>query len=172
MQPHGVSPFSMASRRTALHACIWGAVGLVIGPVTAGHAQQAMTVADMRPDVAHRAAEAGEIILIDIRRPEEWLQTGIGQHAVPLDMTHKDFVDTLVTLRQTHPDKPMALICRTGNRTGHVTTLLAQQGFPGLVDVREGMVGGRHGPGWLKRGLPVYAGTGENIRDSLSKVLP
>ena len=135
-------------------------------------AQQAQPVARMEADAARKAAADGEIILIDIRRPEEWLQTGVAEGAIGLDMTSDDFVPALVALRQANPDTPLAMICRTGNRTGFVTKTLAEQGFPGLVDVSEGMAGGPNGPGWLKRGLPTYAGTPENMRTRRRAVLP
>jgi len=126
----------------------------------------------MKPDAAHRAAVAGDIILIDIRRPEEWLQTNIAQGAIALDMREENFVPTLTALRRANPDTPIALICRTGNRTGYVTSALAKQGFPGLVDVNEGMMGGSNGPGWLNRGLPTYAGTMVNVTARRKTLLP
>ena len=112
---------------------------------------------------AYEAAQKGEIILIDIRTPREWAETGIGEGAIALDMREKDFVQNLVKLRQDNPETPLALICRTGNRSGYVVQTLAQQGFPGLVDVSEGMVGGPNGQGWITRGLPVYPGVQAEI---------
>lgn len=135
-------------------------------------AQSPAQIATMTPDHAYEAARSGEIILIDIRRPEEWLQTGVAEGAIGLDMTQESFVPALVALRQANPQTPLALICRTGNRTGHVTSTLARQGFPGLVDVSEGMVGGRNGTGWLKRGLPTYEGSAENVGARTEAALP
>ncbi|PIE16538.1 MAG: sulfurtransferase [Rhodobacterales bacterium] len=120
---------------------------------------------------AYQQAKAGEIILVDIRTPQEWRQTGVGQGAIGLDMSAPDFVESLVKLRQSYPAKPIALICRTGNRSGYVFDALEQQGFPGLQNVAEGMAGGPNGKGWLKRGLPVYKGTLANIKKRLGKVL-
>lgn len=159
-------------RRSALRAGVLLSIALAFGAAPGARAQHAPDVAHMSADAAHRAARKGHIILVDIRRPEEWQETGLAEGAVPLDMTQRDFVDRLITLRQSYPEKPLALICRTGNRTGHVSTLLAQQGFSGLIDVREGMAGGPYGPGWLRRGLPIYDGTPENIRARLQQVLP
>lgn len=140
----------------------------------AGPAEAAVStdIGDMTPQAAHKAAQAGEIILIDIRTPEEWLQTRVAEGAVGLDMRDKSFVPTLVALRRANPDTPIAMICRTGNRTGYVTETLASQGFDGLVDVSEGMVGGPNGPGWLKRGLPTYEGTPQMIAMHRSTLLP
>ncbi|WP_206080298.1 rhodanese-like domain-containing protein [Pacificoceanicola onchidii] len=135
-------------------------------------AQTGAQIGHMTADKAFAAASTGEIILIDIRRPEEWLQTGVAEGAIGLDMTTETFVQALVSLRQANPNTPLALICRTGNRTGHVTRALADQGFPGLVDVSEGMVGGPRGKGWLTRGLPTYEGSLENVRSRTAAALP
>ena len=125
----------------------------------------------MDAQTAYEAAQKGEIILIDIRTPREWAETGIGEGAIALDMREKDFVQNLVRLRQDNPETPLALICRTGNRSGYVVQTLAQQGFPGLVDVSEGMAGGPNGQGWIARGLPVYPGIQAEIEKHREAVL-
>ncbi len=121
---------------------------------------------------AHEQALAGEIILVDIRTPEEWAETGIGEGAIALDMRSDDFVPALVALRRANPEKPIAMICRTGNRSQFVVSALAGQGFPGLVDVAEGMAGGPRGKGWIPTGLPTYEGTPENVAARLAEVMP
>lgn len=168
MQRTDMTGHSILTRRWLLGSGM-AAILLAAAPVAAREAAQIET---LLPDAAHEAAQAGDIILIDIRRPEEWQQTGVAEGAIGLDMTQENFVQSLVALRQANPETPLALICRTGNRTGHVTKVLAEQGFPGLVDIKEGMVGGRYGPGWLKRGLPTYDGTPANVRARTRKALP
>ncbi|MCT4553495.1 MAG: rhodanese-like domain-containing protein [Pelagimonas sp.] len=171
MRPVVTSAVKIASRRGFLGAMI-AFCGLYTPVLAQSDTQSGTTVAVMSAPEALSARRAGTILLIDIRRPEEWAQTGVAEGAVGLDMTSDSFVSDLITLRQTNPDKALALICRTGNRTGHVTSVLAKQGFPGLVDVREGMVGGRNGPGWLTRGLPIYAGTAGNMAAARAALLP
>lgn len=127
--------------------------------------------AKLAADAALDAVRRGEIILVDIRTPEEWKETGIAEGAVAYDMRDKEFVQTLIDLRLAYPDRPIALICRTGNRSGNVWRVLSAQGFPGLADVAEGMAGGPNGTGWLKRGLPVYAGTPELIEARRREIL-
>jgi rhodanese-related sulfurtransferase len=80
----------------------------------------------MTPEVAYAAAQAGEIFLIDIRRPDEWLDTRVGEGAIGLDMRDDGFVPMLIALREANPDKPIALICATGMRSGYVTSALAK----------------------------------------------
>lgn len=106
-------------------------------------------------DEAREAALAGELTLVDIRRPDEWQETGLPDVAHALDMTAQGFAQRLVELYQAYPDRPMALICRSGSRSTYVATALQQRGLTGILNVREGMAGSKHGPGWLARGLPV-----------------
>jgi rhodanese-related sulfurtransferase len=104
---------------------------------------------------AHRAAQAGEILLVDIRRPDEWRRTGIPEGALPLDMRRPDFVVQLDQAVGGDRSRPVALICAAGVRTARVASALRRMGFSDLHDVSEGMTGSRAGPGWLRAGLPV-----------------
>lgn len=119
---------------------------------------------------AFAAAQKGEIVLIDIRTPGEWEQSGIGKGAIPLDMRGADFVETVVKIHRSNPGRPVALICATGGRSGVVTRMLERQGVTGVIDIAEGMYGSAAGRGWLKEGLPVYRGTGAEY-ESLVKAV-
>ncbi|WP_299046535.1 rhodanese-like domain-containing protein [uncultured Tateyamaria sp.] len=112
------------------------------------------------PD-AHVAAVNGDIILVDIRRPDEWSRTGIGEGAVPIDMRRKDFTDVLLTRTNGRTDTPVALICARGVRSRNMTRRLTDAGFSNIIDVPEGMLGSGAGPGWLKRGLPTVTWVAE-----------
>ena len=115
---------------------------------------------DLSAADAHAAAVAGQIILIDIRRPDEWARTGLGEGALPLDMRRPDFASALAKLVEAAPDLPIALICARGVRSARLSARLAEAGFTRIVDVPEGMLGSGAGPGWLKRGLPVVPFSG------------
>ena len=108
------------------------------------------------PD-AHAAAVAGRVILVDIRRPDEWRRTGVGEGAVPLDMRRDDFTEALLVQTGGRTDARVALICARGVRSRGLTARLTQAGFTSIIDVPEGMLGSGAGPGWLKRGLPTVA---------------
>jgi rhodanese-related sulfurtransferase len=107
---------------------------------------------------AYLALNAQSIILIDIRRPDEWARTGVGEGAVPINMLNRDFIDQLTA--QVGGDKTahIALICARGVRSRKMGTRLTQAGFTNIIDVPEGMLGSGAGPGWVKRGLPVTKG--------------
>jgi rhodanese-related sulfurtransferase len=104
---------------------------------------------------AHQGAVDGDIVLIDIRRPDEWAKTGIGEGAQPLDMRRKDFVAALTTLVGGRLDAPIALICARGVRSSRMGKRLSEAGFTRIIDVPEGMLGSRAGPGWLASNLPT-----------------
>ena len=112
-------------------------------------------VGKIAPDEAHDKAKAGEIVLIDIRRPDEWAHTGIAEGAVPIDMRVKDLAARIDAALDGDRTKPVALICHSGVRSHHLSAAMAKAGFTNVLDVTEGMAGSRRGPGWLRRGLPV-----------------
>ncbi len=106
-------------------------------------------------------ARAGRLVLVDIRTPAEWAQTGVpaGAALVPLtegpQTLRPDFVADLDRVLGGARDRPVALVCRTGGRTAFARRLLLTEGFKAVLDVAEGMIGSAFGPGWLARGLPV-----------------
>lgn len=104
---------------------------------------------------AHEAAKSGKLVLVDIRTPEEWADTGVPEGAIKLDMTGSAFEVRLAALKLDHPGKPIALICRTGSRSSTMQKKLAGRGWANLVDVRGGLLGNPKDKGWLAEGLPV-----------------
>jgi rhodanese-related sulfurtransferase len=103
---------------------------------------------------AHAAARAGRLVIVDIRRPDEWAETGVAEGAVRLNMLDKDFPQRLVALKQQSGDKELALICRAANRTDYVQKAFAKHNFR-LVNIRGGMSGNAEDEGWIDAGLPV-----------------
>ena len=114
----------------------------------------------LAPGEAHAKAVAGEIVLIDIRTPAEWRETGLpaSAHAITMNQDARQLLAALDAATGGDRAKPVALICRTGNRSSYLTAELRKAGFLNVIDVSQGMAGSRHGPGWLKAGLPTRAG--------------
>lgn len=104
---------------------------------------------------ALEGAKSGRLVLVDIRTPEEWADTGVPEGAIRLDMTGSAFEVRLAALKLDHPGKPIALICRTANRSSEVQKKLAARGWRELVNVRGGLLGNPGDKGWLAEGLPV-----------------
>ena len=114
------------------------------------HAGQKITVAQ-----AHGQAAWGDIVLVDIRTPNEWQASGVGEGAVPLDMRRDDFEAALGDLVDGDQGAAIALICARGVRSARLTNRLIEAGFTNIIDVPEGMLGSAAGPGWVRAGLPV-----------------
>ncbi|MEM9798165.1 MAG: rhodanese-like domain-containing protein [Pseudomonadota bacterium] len=130
-------------------ACIAGGAGLWAGT------RDRFVGAALSPPEALEAVRAGQVILVDIRRPDEWEKTGIAQGASPIDMRRDDFIAALDALTASRRDRPVALICARGVRSDRMAARLEAAGFTRIIDVPEGMLGSSTGPGWLARGLPV-----------------
>lgn len=109
----------------------------------------------LTPVEAHEHATAGEILLVDIRRPDEWAATGSPESGVRLDLRRDDFIAELDRLTGGKRDTPIALICARGVRSARMANRLTDAGFTSIIDVPEGMLGSAAGPGWLGRGLPL-----------------
>lgn len=107
---------------------------------------------------AHARAIARSLTLVDIRRPDEWQATGIGQGAHALDMRRDDFEGALLALVQGDASSPIALICARGMRSARLASRLSAAAFSQIINVPEGMLGAAEGPGWIARGLPVVNG--------------
>jgi len=112
------------------------------------------------PD-AYAQAQAGKLTLIDIRRPDEWRQTGVAKDALQINMAHPHgaagFVQQVATELGGDRNAPIGLICRTGNRTTQMQQVLREAGFTQVYNIKEGMAGSAAGPGWIARGLPLEA---------------
>ncbi len=127
--------------------------GYTLAPSLSGAAEATL----LDPEQAHAQALAGEILLIDIRRPDEWKLTGVAEAAVPIDMRRRDFIDAARAEQAKRGGVPVALICARGVRSRRMTNALADANVGPIIDIPEGMLGSRAGPGWLKRNLPVTA---------------
>ncbi len=110
---------------------------------------------------AWEQAEAGELLIIDIRTEEEWGDTGIPAGARRASLFYAygiPNIDFISEVRQAAGDDashPIALICAAGVRSSIGRALLEADGFDNVVDVGEGMLGSGDGPGWLARDLPI-----------------
>lgn len=104
---------------------------------------------------AHAGILEDRVRLLDIRSRGEWRETGVAQGAWPVSVHHWRFIERLFVARELAENRPLALICATGIRSGSVMRALRLAGYDDFIDVSEGMLGSDHGPGWIKAGLPV-----------------
>lgn len=91
--------------------------------------------------------------LYDVRRPEEWRKTGVVEGSRLLtyvDARGRLNPELLPRLQAEVPkDAPIALICRTGNRTDRLARELAELGYTRVYNVRDGITR------WIAEGNPV-----------------
>lgn len=90
------------------------------------------------PSGAALAADSGTL-LVDIRRPEEWRETGVVEGA--LLVTYRDPQSFLAAVRpHLAPGQRLALICRSGNRTSRAAREIAPLVDHPVVDIAGGML--------------------------------
>ena len=92
--------------------------------------------------------------IYDIRRPEEWHQTGVIANSQLLTFTDEsgrvlpDFMQRFTS--SVGKDEPVVLICRTGSRTSTLARYLVEQmGYTQVYNVRDGITR------WIRDGQPV-----------------
>ena len=98
---------------------------------------------------AHQMSEAGDILLIDVRREDEWLATGLAPYAKAITMSDPEFLEKIEDLTEQNKDKSIAIICAAGGRSAHMCNALINIGYNSIYDVSEGM------SGWVSKALPT-----------------
>jgi rhodanese-related sulfurtransferase len=157
--------------------------GAVIAAAAAG--VECATVAALPPELTPRQVWAlkqrhgAQLLLIDVRTPDEARATGVADvtdHVVPVrlpkpatgaaqpvlvdDAQFVDNVATTLRLAGAAPATPIAVICRTGNRSGIAAQRLRAAGFVNVVNVVGGLDGKSNAMeddemGWRAARLPM-----------------
>ncbi len=130
--------------------------------VTANTATQSKTVAPVLQEGGYHNIDNNKlqalldkgITLVDIRLPEEWKQTGIIKGSKTITFFERsgrinpNFVPEFTALVK--PDQPVALICRTGNRTKAASEAITRQlGYKQVYNVTHGITR------WIAEKRPV-----------------
>jgi phage shock protein E len=83
--------------------------------------------------------------LVDVREPEEWTATGVPPGALlipPGEIEARASAELA-------PDRPVYVICRSGNRSRTASETLIKLGYTEVYNVEGGI------QAWLNAGLPV-----------------
>ena len=101
-----------------------------------------------------KALLAQGVPIYDIRRPEEWRQTGVVAGSRKLTYVDAkgrllpDFIPRFT--REVRRGEPVIVICRIGNRTDKLAReLVEKMGYAQVYNVRHGIIG------WLAENNPV-----------------
>lgn len=131
----------MTSLKTAFRALFLAATLLV----AAFAAQAGSGTVDVKQGASLQSQGA---LLIDVREPDEYAQGHApGSTLIPLGQLQKRLLEL-----SARKDKPIALICRSGNRSGVAQKILEKAGFTKTVNVAGGM------NAWARAGLPMAKG--------------
>ena len=107
--------------------------------------------AEVKKIDAHEAARlvaAGQAVLVDVREPDEWADTGVAAPAVLLPMSDLNGDKKLWTpFLKENEGKTLLLYCRSGNRSGKVASALAAEG--------KTVANAGAFKDWAEAGLPV-----------------
>ena len=87
-----------------------------------------------------------EHVLVDVRSPSEW-QSGHATQAV-----HMALNEIMQRMHELPKDKPLVVICASGNRSAMAATRLAKSGFNHVYNFSGGMAA------WQAAGLPIKKG--------------
>ena len=91
-----------------------------------------------------RAMAAQGALLVDVREPQEWVAGHVeGSRLVPL---------AGLNARDLPRDRPIVLVCRSGNRSGVAARTLEAAGHPDVVNMTGGLTS------WESAGFPLVSG--------------
>lgn len=138
-------------------AILVGIVAVLLGPLDAiGAETTRITAAE-----ALERARAGGLTIVDIRRPDEWAETGLAENAeratIRSPRGNRGFLARIAEITGGDKSAPIGLICARGVRSHHAANLLRKRGFSNIYDINEGMLGNARGAGWLNNDLPITA---------------
>jgi rhodanese-related sulfurtransferase len=94
-------------------------------------------ISEITPEALKQRIAAGEdLVLVDVRRPDEHAEKNISNSILITLDTLPDRVDELEQYR----DREIILYCRSGNRSGQACMFLDLSGFANVVNLKGGML--------------------------------
>ena len=97
-------------------------------------------------DVQRRMAAGEDLHLLDVREPHEFREAHVpGSVLIPLG-------NLSLKTGELPTDKPIVVICRSGNRSGVATSMLRRAGFVQAQNMKGGIIAWARAGGALKAG--------------------
>lgn len=107
---------------------------------------------DVSPQTAWQQAQKGMVLIVDVRRLEEWSETGTAPGAARITLQDTDFLEQLDAATGGNMDAAIAFVCRSGQRSGTAAEKASAAGYTNVYNVTGGM---SMAGGWIDAGLPV-----------------
>ena len=101
------------------------------------------------PKEAHEMQQNGEIIIIDVRQPDEWQKNGMPKGAYGVGLSSTDFIGAVEKIAAQHKGCRLALTCQSGMRTKAAIKTLDSHGMKDLYQIKGGLMA------WNRQGLPL-----------------
>ena len=98
---------------------------------------------------AYEGVTSGTHILVDVRRLEEWNETGRPKGSFGITLHDPAFVNKVSQLVEGNKDAAIAMSCQAGGRSLKGSNKLADVGFTNVSNVEGGFME------WEKQGLPI-----------------
>ena len=114
---------------------------------TGSAAFETVTPADIAPRV-----DAGEVLLVDVREDDEW-EAGHAEEAIHVPLATVG--GRLAENEAEAGGRPVAFICRSGNRSAQASQIAVDGGLETVINVDGGM------GAWVDAGLPIVPADGE-----------
>ncbi len=103
----------------------------------------------LSPRDAYEGAERGEVVIVDVRTPGEWANTGCPRSSHRITLKDAKLIDSVRGLLAQKPEAIVALSCLSGHRAKSAARKLKKSGVENLRIVEGGIIG------WRKSGLPM-----------------
>ena len=107
------------------------------------------SIPEISPSEAHEGRKAGDVVIVDIRDPHEWAQTGLPQGSHPISMNDSSFTERVRNLASEHPTAKIAISCYSGTRAVSAAKALSKCSVKDLVVLKGGIIQ------WNTEGLPI-----------------
>jgi rhodanese-related sulfurtransferase len=107
--------------------------------------------ATVSPQQIAPRVEAGEVLLVDVREQAEW-DAGRAPGAVHIPLA--EVGERLDEIRERADGRPVAFICRSGNRSAQASRIAVDGGVDGVINVDGGM------GAWAAAKLPLVPASG------------
>lgn len=104
------------------------------------------TVRTVQIDEISGDIEAGKVLLVDVRTRDEWDQ---GRAARAMHVPLDEVEGRIEEIRDEADERPVAFICRTGNRSAQAASTAAAAGLPEVINIDGGM------EAWVEAGLEL-----------------
>ncbi|RME09604.1 MAG: rhodanese-like domain-containing protein [Ardenticatenia bacterium] len=110
--------------------------------------QPAVTIPQVRPQEVAEALKNGNApVIIDVRTVQEWAEDG----HIP-EARHIPLSQLGARVNEIPRDRPVVIVCRSGNRSQMACEALARGGFDNVQNLAGGIIA------WKRAGLPTVYG--------------